>query len=135
MTIRLAMVPKPGRSRNGNHSTSTTALTSAVDQPSEKPVWRATPWAKTVHGVAPQCDWTSNPSPNPKSVSPLSRGASILGRISHGLVARHGVTGILWLSFMIRATLVAAVSNVGGYVARVVPLHPPSNQPVGNLAE
>ena len=94
MTTRLVRVPKPGRSRSGNHSTSTTPLMAAVDQPMERCAWRATPCAKTVQGVAPQCDWTRRPSPTPKRVSPTKRGGIIRGRRVHVVAARHGVAGM-----------------------------------------
>src|ERR1019366_10743537 len=107
MMTKLASVPIPGRSRRGNHASKTTRLMTAVDQPSDQWVWRETPWANTVQGVAPHWDWTSRPSPRPKRESPSTNGNTMRGRNDHVLFARHGVSGILWLSLIVRATLVA----------------------------
>src|SRR5271154_1773794 len=101
MTMTFDTVPNPGRWRRGIQKSSTTTLMRAVAQPSEIDACLAIPSAKTVHGDAPHCDCTSSPSPKPKAASPPKSGSSIRGRTAQVVRARHGVTGILWLSFMV----------------------------------
>ena len=95
MNTKLAMVPRPGRSRNGIQNSNTTIEISAVLQPTETCKWRDSPCAKTVHGVAPNFETTRSPSPTPKRHSPPTSGATMRGRNAHVDDARHEVTGIL----------------------------------------
>src|ERR1039458_8737963 len=101
MITRFEMVPNPGRWRSGIHARRMTQLTRAVAQPSEICACLAMPSANTVHGEAPHWDCTSRPSPNPNAASPPKSGTTILGRADQLFRARQGVTGILWLSFMV----------------------------------
>ena len=90
-------VPIPGFCRNGIHASNTIKLTTNVVTPILVPVWIATPWASTVHGLTPIPAEISNVSPSPNRNKPKLRKNNVvnLGRKFSGFGELHPVTGIL----------------------------------------
>ena len=93
MTTALLMVPSPGRSRSGIHSSSTVTLTRKVATPIDIGSRVLRPWARTVHGALPRVDDTSSASPVPKIHSPRSSRPNVDGRVRQRDSERHRVTG------------------------------------------
>ncbi len=62
-TIRLLIVPKPGRWRSGIHSSRTKTLTMIAQVPTPNPNRRERPWCSTSQG--------STPSPASSSIDAL----------------------------------------------------------------
>lgn len=94
MTIALAMVPSPGRSRRGIHKRRTKALTAKVADPIVSGVRSVRPSAKTVQGPLPSSATTRSASPVPNNHSPMIKMIAVLGRAFHRDGERHGVTGM-----------------------------------------
>jgi hypothetical protein len=47
----------------------------------------------------------------PNIVSPTTKGSTVRGRTAQVFFARHGVSGILWRSIAIRATIISDYSG------------------------
>jgi hypothetical protein len=73
MITILAIVPKPGFSRNGIHKSNTTVLIVKVEKPREMSNLFETPSARTVHGAFPVPLCTKSESPRPKINKPKQR--------------------------------------------------------------
>ena len=70
MTSTLLTVPRPGRSRSGIHSSSTTIPVRIVTMPNEMPVESETPWCSTSHGMLPSSERTTIAMLTPNRTSP-----------------------------------------------------------------
>ncbi|KRE94773.1 hypothetical protein ASG76_10300 [Nocardioides sp. Soil774] len=61
----MLIVPRPGTSRSGIHSSSTTKLNSTTALPSVIGTWRTTPECSTSHGARPRAPRTIMASETP----------------------------------------------------------------------
>ena len=66
----LRIVPIPGFCLSGIHNIKTATLTNKVIVPTEKPMLKEIPWARTLHGEAPVKETINKPSPKPNNDNP-----------------------------------------------------------------
>lgn len=95
MTRKLRKVPKPGRSRKGIHSRSTTQLMAQVAHPKLIPVRLEIPSDRTIQGELPNRDWTNKDSPMPKRNREAVRMRTRNGARSQRVLPRQGVNGMV----------------------------------------
>ena len=69
----LSKVPIPGFCFKGIQKIKTLTLIKNVTNPTEKPDFEETPWAKTDQGDAPDAETISKPSPRPKIIKPKNK--------------------------------------------------------------
>ena len=67
------IVPIPGFCLRGIHKIKTVKLIKKVIRPIDKLTFIEIPWAKTLHGDAPELETIRSPSPKPKITSPKQR--------------------------------------------------------------
>ena len=97
--IAFKIVAIPGFCFKGIQKIKTIMLIINVINPTDKFVLIAIPWANTLQGEAPEYDTISNPSPNPKIISPkhTKNNDEIFGFRFEGLSELQKTVGIFFI--------------------------------------
>ena len=94
----LRIVPIPGFWRSGIQNNRTVILIIRVIRPMDKFTFKEIPWARTLHGDAPELETINNPSPKPKNINPKHKknNEENLGLILNGFFELHDTSGIFF---------------------------------------
>ena len=107
------IVPIPGFCRRGIQNSKTVILIIRVITPIDKLTFKEIPWARTLHGDAPELETINNPSPNPKNVKPRHKKniEENLGLILKGFFELQETFGIFFIDKNIFFTIIYTFLN------------------------